>query len=197
MFQKEFSADGKKKKKSRLSPVEYLASLLSRKAYSIEEVRRKMREKEYSVSESEEAVSSFIRHGFLNDSSFAQGLANSLNSAGYGRKRILAKLREKGVDSGIIRSTLSEMDNGESTPLKTPFLSQEEEDTIEEVPDAEESAAIKALKGKWRSLKQEEDPRKRKEKALRFLAGRGFEPRICYKVLNRFLQEEESSSSFF
>ncbi len=175
-------------KKAVLSPLEYLAFLLSRKAYSICEVRKKMRMKEYASCEIEEAVSSFIRHGFLNDRLFASSLVRTLSSSGYGKRRILAKLREKGVAPEIIKETLEEHENREE--LLFPGESCNEEG----FSDPESAAAEKALKGKWRTLQNEPDVRKRKEKALRFLAGRGFEAGVCYKVVKQFLQNNQEEN---
>ena len=187
MFRDERTFTGKKqgRKKNGSSPYEYLAFLLSRKAYSICEVRKKMRMKEYASCEIEEAVSSFIRHGFLNDRLFASSLVRTLSSSGYGKRRILAKLREKGVAPEIIKETLEEHENREE--LFFPGESCNEEG----FSDPESAAAEKALKGKWRTLQNEPDVRKRKEKALRFLAGRGFEAGICYKVLEEFIKREQ------
>lgn len=179
----EYPDKKEKKKKKRSAPMEYAASLLAKKAYSIMEVRRKMREKEYLPEEIEETVSTFIRHGFLNDTSFAGALAASLHGACYGKKRIVAKLREKGISSELIRETLEGREEEETSSAG---------DVHTDFSGTEMSAAEKALKSKWKTLKNEPDPRKRKEKALRFLAGRGFEAGICYRALDHVMQEENA-----
>ena len=48
----------------------------------------------------------------------------------------------------------------------------------------EEESARKALQGKLASWKNEPDWRKRREKAFRFLAGRGFNVDVIYQILD-------------
>ncbi|MBP5182425.1 MAG: RecX family transcriptional regulator, partial [Lentisphaeria bacterium] len=50
--------------------------------------------------------------------------------------------------------------------------------------------AEKALQGRMRILRNEPDPRKRREKALRFLAGRGFDVRTCFAAVDKFLVKD-------
>lgn len=196
MFRDERTFTGKKQagKKTGSSPYEYLAFLLSRKAYSICEVRKKMRRKEYASCEIEEVISSFVRQGFLNDELFASSLARTLTSSGYGKKRIFAKLREKGVPSEIIEEVLLEHERGGEDVSGFPGGTEENGIQERETSSAEYAAAEKALKGKIRSLNNEPDCRKRKEKALRFLAGRGFEVGVCYKVVKQFLQNNQEEN---
>jgi regulatory protein len=196
MFRDERTFTGKKqvRKKNGSSPYEYLAFLLSRKAYSICEVRKKMRMKEYASCEIEEVISSFVRQGFLNDELFASSLARTLTSSGYRKKRIFAKLREKGVPPEIIEEVLLEHERGGEDVSGFPGGTEENGIQERETSSAEYAAAEKALKGKIRSLNNEPDFRKRKEKALRFLAGRGFEPGVCYKVVKQLLQNNQEEN---
>ena len=61
----------------------------------------------------------------------------------------------------------------------------------EEDPDAAEIAAgRRALAQKWRLLNRESDPRKKREKAFRFMAGRGFAPSLIFQLLNEIGSEE-------
>lgn len=188
--------EGKKKKRT-LLPVEYAVFLLSRRSYSVEELRRKMRMKLYGEKETEEVISLFLQQGFLNDVLFAESLASSLHNAGYGRKRIAAKLREKGIASGIIRETLQGEEKEMAPSCREFSFSHDEAVEEEEVsPDREKEGAAKALKGKMRSLLKEPDLRKRREKALRFLAGRGFDAGTCYQVVDQYLKEGKDSSFY-
>ena len=73
---------GKEKGKKALpAPGEYALALLSAKAYSVQEVRAKLRKKGFSPQETEETLSGLVRKGFLNDASFARMLADSLYGA--------------------------------------------------------------------------------------------------------------------
>lgn len=187
MFERKYpEKDRGKKRVKNLSPGEYAASLLARKAYSVAEVRKKMQEKGYSPCEIEEVVDSFLRKGFLNDGFFAESLCSSLHSSGYGRKRIIAKLRSKGIPSELMQSAFQqEQEKMDPAGMETM-----------EKTDVEKTAAGTALKGKLRTLNNEPDLRKRREKALRFLAGRGFDAEICFQVVDQYLKEEKNSSFY-
>lgn len=180
------------RKKKTLSPEDYAVRLLARRSYSIASLRKKMLEKQYDEAVTGEIIRRFVQCGYLNDHLFAESLAGSLHSAGYGKKRIIAKLREKGVPQEIIRETLERMEEKESE--ETLFTSSVPEDTLP-AADGESAAAVKALKSKWRTWKKEPDIRKKKEKALRFLAGRGFEAGICYRALDQVMQEENTEEA--
>ena len=178
---------GKEKGEKALpAPEEYAFTLLSAKAYSVQEVRAKMRKKGYSPQETERTLSGLVRKGFLNDASFARMLADSLHGAGYGKKRICLKLKGKGISSQVIDETLRE-EREELPP------GAEEEGTS---CGKEESSAEKALQGRMRILRNEPDPRKRREKALRFLAGRGFDVQTCFATVDKYLGKA-SESDFF
>ena len=178
---------GKEKGKKALpAPGEYALALLSAKAYSVQEVRAKLRKKGFSPQETEETLSGLVRKGFLNDASFARMLADSLYGAGYGKKRISLKLRAKGISPELIHETLRE----EEEPAASGTEGEKESCT------KEKSSAEKALQGRMRTLRNEPDPRKRREKALRFLAGRGFDVQTCFATVDKFLGKA-SESDFF
>lgn len=185
---KESGSNTSSRKKKTLSPEDYAVRLLARRSYSIASLRKKMLEKEYDETAVGEVIRRFVRCGYLNDHLFAESLAGSLHNAGYGRKRIIAKLREKGVPRDTIKETLEKMEEKEED---TPLFSSVPEKNLH-ASDGENSAAVKALKSKWRTWKKESDIRKKKEKALRFLAGRGFEAGICYHALDQVMQEENA-----
>lgn len=151
-----------------------------------------MLEKQYDETVTGEVIRRFIQCGYLNDHLFAESLAGSLHSAGYGKKRIIAKLREKGVPQEITRETLERMEEKEN---ERPLFTSSVPDNTDPAADGESSAAVKALKSKWRTWKKEPDIRKKKEKALRFLAGRGFEAGICYRALGQVMQEENTEEA--
>lgn len=180
------------KKRKILSPEEYAVRLLARRSYSIESLRKKMLEKQYGNAVTGEVICRFIQCGYLNDHLFAESLALSLHSAGYGRKRIIGKLREKGIPREIIRETLEKMEEKENKKTLFSGMGSPVPENEAAPADGESTAAVKALKSKWRTWKKESDIRKKKEKALRFLAGRGFEAGVCYRALDQVMQEENT-----
>ena len=123
--------------------------------------------REYSVPEIARVLEECTRRGFLNDRAYAESLAESVYLRGGGRNKAARKLQLKGIDREIIENTLAER----------------EADGV----GSELSSALAALERKKALFDREPDPRKRREKALRFLAGRGFSAATAYEALNRIL----------
>ena len=97
----------------------------------------------------------------------SQRLAESVYLRGGGRNKAARKLQLKGIDREIIENTLAEREaDGGGNEL---------------------SSALSALERKKALFDREPDPRKRREKALRFLAGRGFSAATAYEALNRIM----------
>ena len=150
--------------KARKTAVEYAASLLGVRMYSTAELRRKMYDREYSGAEIRQVIEDFTRKGYLNDVLYAENLCSMHTARGDGKRKIAGKLRTKGIDPEIITETLRQLDN--------------------DIP--EEEAAWQALQKKRITLLREPDEQKRKEKAVRYLAGRGFSASAAFAVWERF-----------
>ena len=150
--------------------MEYAILLLGRRACSTAELRKKMLAREYSVPEIARVLEECTRRGFLNDRAYAESLAESVYLRGGGRNKAARKLQLKGIDREIIENTLAERetdgDDGSGSEL---------------------SSALSALERRKALFEREPDPRKRREKALRFLAGRGFSAATAYEALNRIM----------
>lgn len=84
---------------------------------------------------------------------------------GGGKRKAIQKLRTKGIDSELIKETIAEKEDGNVM--------------------TELEAAAGALSRKASAFAREPDPRKRREKALRFLAGRGFSAQVAYEALRK------------
>ena len=153
--------------KAKKTAVEYAATLLGVRMYSTAELRRKMYDKEYSGAEIRQVIEDFTRKGYLNDALYAENLCSMHTARGDGKRKIAGKLRTKGIDPEIIEETLRQLDNG--------------------LP--EEDAAWQALQKKRITLLREPDEQKRKEKAIRYLAGRGFSASAAFAVWERFRKE--------
>lgn len=148
---------------ARKTAFEYAARILGIRAHSTGELRIKLRKKEYSKREIEEVIAEFTRLGYLNDALFAESLCANLSARGNGKRKIFSRLRTKGIDNTLLKEVLEKHE--------------------EDLP--EEESAVAALLRKMPSLRREPDERKRKEKALRFLAGRGFSAEAVYAAWNR------------
>ena len=147
------------------SAMEYAILLLGRRACSTAELRKKLLAKEYPPQEIARVIADFTARGFLNDQLYAENLAESVYLRGGGKKKAILKLRLKGIDHETIQNTLSERETEEG--------------------GSELEAACWALERKKNVFEREPDPRKRREKALRFLAGRGFSAAVAYEALNQ------------
>jgi regulatory protein len=135
--------------------------LLSRRAHSSQEMRNKLSKREYSVKDIDTVISECERLGFLNDELFANDYAAELGRQGKGSFQIKMRLRKKGIPDDLTEQALANMDNNEY------------------------ENAEQALQGKLRSLVNETDLNKRRQKAYRFLAYRGFSGDIISRLLEQ------------
>ena len=157
--------------KARKTAIEYAAYLLSVRMYSTAELRKKLLAKEYPFPEVRAVLEDFTRKGYLNDALYAENLCSSLTARGDGKRKIAGKLRMKGIAPELIDETLGKLDR--------------------EVP--EEEAAWQALQKKRAALLRESDLQKRKEKAVRYLAGHGFSASAAFTVWERFLLDPDGN----
>ncbi|MCK4982192.1 MAG: regulatory protein RecX [Victivallaceae bacterium] len=134
--------------------------LLSRRAHSTQELRNKLYKRKFSKRDIETVIAECERLNFLDDELFADNYAAELSGQGKGRFKIKMKLRDKGLSEAHIEQA-----------LKKPG-------------DCEQENAEQALKGKLRTLIHEDDINKRRQKAYRFLAYRGFSSDIITKLMD-------------
>lgn len=159
--------------KPRKTAMEYAVLLLGIRAYSTADLKKKMLDREYPAAEVKAVLEECVKRGFLNDELFAEALTENLYSRGSGKRKVYQKLRQKGIDSELIKQTLEENTDPRSM--------------------TEQEAANQALARRMNSLLREEDIRKRKEKALRFLAGRGFSAGVSYAALRHCFSKENQN----
>ena len=135
--------------------------LLSRRAHSTKELRDKLYKREYTKREIEKAIAECERLGFINDELFAADYASELAGQGKGAYVIKMKLRRKGLTDQHIELAL------------------------EKLGDCELENAEYALQRKMRSLVNDADINKRRQKAYRFLAYRGFSVDIINQLMDK------------
>jgi regulatory protein len=146
--------------------------LLSRRAHSTKELRDKLYKREFSKREIDTVVTECERLGLLNDELFANDYAAELGGQGKGQFKIKMKLRNKGLPEDHI------------------------EKALEKIADNEEENAENVLNRKLRSLMNEEDINKRRQKAYRFLAYRGFSSDIITKLMDNTEELQYRPSSY-
>lgn len=144
-----------------VSALEKAMRLLSLRALSAAELQTKLLRAGYSAEESAAAVEQCKLRRYLDDTQLAADCVELLRSRNTAKRLICRKLQQRGLAAEI----------ADGLPEEDP-------------DEAEISAGRRALAQKWRLLSRESDPRKKREKAFRFMAGRGFAPALIFQLLN-------------
>jgi regulatory protein len=124
--------------------------ILTRRAHSVNELRRKLFDKGFSAAAVNQAVSECLRLRFLDDQQVAENYLAELRQRGCGNFKIKMMMRKKGIQDEI---TAALIDSGANCEL---------------------DYAEQCFKQKLKSLQRETDPVKVREKVFRFMLGRGF-----------------------
>lgn len=126
--------------------------LLSRRPHSRKELINKLTARGHSFSDASAMVKECERLGYINDELFAGDYLKELVARGQGEMKIKMKMWRKGLPKELIEDKLSEFSATSSATER----------------------ASTVLATKMTALNREADPRKRRDKAYRFLASRGF-----------------------
>ncbi len=137
--------------------------MLSRRAHSRRELIDKLMAREFRYPAVLAVIKECEKKGYLNDNQMVEDYANELASRGHGDFKIKMKLRSKGLPADMIAEKLSAL--GEESPP--------------------EERAAEALERKMPTLMREQDLRKRREKAYRFLVSRGFNGEAVRKAIEK------------
>ena len=124
--------------------------ILSRRAYTVFELRRKLYDRGLSGKEIYKVIQKLVALKLLDDKEFALNFSCDLLRRGYGKMRIQQTLYRKGLDKEHILLALDSLD------------------------ETEEFEALETLlKNKLRSLRREQDKFKRQQKLFRHAAAKG------------------------
>ncbi|MFN6373798.1 MAG: regulatory protein RecX [Chitinophagia bacterium] len=132
-----------------------------------QEVKQKLSGYGISWSVANELLSKLIEEGFLNEERFARAFAGGrFRMKAWGKRKITAELKKRGISDYSIRSALRE-----------------------EIPqEAYEATAGKILAKKWASLKGPGNTEYVKQaKTRQYLMSRGFENDVINKAMKNFL----------
>ena len=124
--------------------------ILSVRGCSVAELTVKLRRAGYSADDTRQAVEECVKRRYLNDELLAEDCTALWRERGHGSRSIRYKLRQRGLSAELTESALAA------------------------TSDQENDSAVAAIESRLYALLREKDPRKRREKALRFLAARGF-----------------------
>ncbi|MEI2999789.1 MAG: regulatory protein RecX [Victivallis sp.] len=147
--------------KPKKSAMEKAMQLLSRRALSERELLNKLCAAGYPFREARDAVAECRKRGYVNDEAFAADYTELLAGRCLGGRRIRLALRKRGIPAEL------------------------QEEPLEAAAETEAERASEALAYKLRLLARETDPRRKREKAFRFLVGRGFSCESCRTALER------------
>ena len=138
-------------------------------ARTVEEVRRKLREKGYGVDISDDVIQRLTDYVYLDDEAYARAYVESrFSGSGHGPRRLSADLIKRGVDRAIVDRVISDA-----------F----EDDELRE-------AALRQGRKRWVALERETDLRKRKKKVMDFLVRRGFDYGMAREVVGELAGKE-------
>lgn len=132
--------------------------LLAGREHSQVELRRKLRTRGHRPDAVERALTRLDEYGYQSDARFAESFVRSRVDRGQGRMKIVAALRERGIEDGIA-SALLDLGEPEWCRLATAALCKRFGD------------AAPAGRAEW-------------VKRARFLAGRGFTSDVVSRVLD-------------
>lgn len=125
------------------------------------ELLAKLRKAGYPDFEADAAIEECKKRHYLDDTLLANDCVDILHMRNMGTRQIKQKLLKRGLDAETINEKLS----------------QTSEDELE--------AAQRALETKLRMLRNEKDPRRKREKLFRFLNSRGFAPGLIFSLLDK------------
>ena len=149
-----------RKPRKDISAWEQTLRWLDVKWYSENKLREKLNKLHYPASDIDKVISKCREYNLVNDEALAGEFARSQSSRGRGSRRIAMELYRHGL-------------TGDAA-----------EKALESIAGNEEESARNALQSKLSSWKNEQDWRKRREKAFRFLANRGFALDVIYQTLD-------------
>jgi len=139
-----------------------LAQLCSLREYSAKDIKDKLQKWELPPEDQEEVIQFLEKEGYLNELRFARAFCHDkFLFNGWGKLKIQQHLLAHQLDSAHIQTGLDAIDMG-------AYL------------DKLEKLATK----KWEGLLKD-GPYARKQKTVRFLAGRGFEMDLIWQVIKR------------
>ena len=150
------------KKAPALSVTDKALKILAYSPVSEAELRRKLLRAGYPDLLIEPVIVQCRQRGYLNDELLASDSVQLMRQRGIGRRMIQVKLRRRGIDRELVNGAI-----------------EAESET------SELDAGRLALESKLRLLTRETELAKRKEKAYRYMASRGFPAAVTIKLFEQ------------
>ena len=144
-------------------------NLLSIRLHTRAELADKLKAKGANAATVTSVINECERMLLIDDNAFINQYAAELKRRGYGILRLKKAFLNKKIPRELIEQYLSEKHDNQS----------------------ELDLAKKAALNKIKSLSREKDPRKRREKLIRNLAGKGFTSDIIFQVIDNLQQNSD------
>ena len=145
-------------------------SLLARRCHSRDELRRKLAARGFEAAVIERVLAACERLDYINDEMAASLFVEELVRKQVGLLRVQKEMNNRGFALDLINRMIDEHN----------------------LRDRELELAKRAMGKKSPTLIREKDPRKRREKLVRFLRSRGFRPSTISALFGRFGPDAES-----
>lgn len=146
------------------------AAFLAVRPRSIAETRRRLRHLGYAHALVDHVVDRLIELEYLDDEAFARAWVESRDRARpRGESALRRELALKGVDREVSEAILAERSAAAEQPV-----------------DAD--GARRLLERRRAALEREQDPGRRRQKAYRLLAAKGFDPQVCSEESAAFVR---------
>ena len=143
------------------------SDLLFRRLHSRGELKKKLRDKqEFSMQLIEQVLQEMESYGYLDDRRFAELYCKELAKKGFGPRVVSQKMRQRGLESNLVREIIQEFTLSEQEPL---------------------NELLRLAQKKLKSLHRENDKFKKRQKLYRYLAGRGWGSSEISKVIDQLL----------
>lgn len=139
--------------------------ILARRQHAQAELFQKLNRKGFDKKIIDAVLEECRARKYVDDAATVRFYLEELIRKNYGVHRVRQAMRNKGFDEGLIEEVAGEYAGS----------------------DEEMAAARKALMKKRPALDRETDSRKRREKAYRFLAGKGFSGEVVGEVMGAFV----------
>ncbi|ACJ20037.1 regulatory protein RecX [Coxiella burnetii] len=81
-------------------------SFLARREHSQEELKRKLVTRGYKLPEIETELASLAREGLQSDERYAEAYVRQRIESGFGHRRIIAELQQRGIENSLIQQYL-------------------------------------------------------------------------------------------
>jgi regulatory protein len=171
--------------------LEAAAAFLAVRPRSVDETRRRLRHLGYPVGPVDVVIDRLLAFGYLDDAAFARTWVESRDRARpRGESALRRELMLKGIDREVVSEILAERAVGGAAGSAAASAAGDGSPPGESQPDdADEVAARHLLERRAASLRRDQDPRKRRQKAYALLARNGFDPGVCARVASAFFSD--------